>query len=317
MNVLVLVPFNDQQIEDIRVAAGEGATVTQYAQGLQGEELATALATADVVIGEPDPQVLAGVDGIKMLQMTWAGADRYTKNAEIFPEGTVLCNAVGGFGHIISQHVVGQILNITMNLAGYRDLQKQGVWGDLGGNMSLEGAKVLIFGAGSIGGDCAKRLAGFDCASITGVCRNTETPREHFDALVTLEDAEALLPESDVVICALPSTAETARYLDDRRLRMMKTGSVLVNVGRGDFIDNDALAVVLGEGHLRGAALDVTAPEPLPEGHPLWATDRCLITPHVSGGSFRHAGTAARICAIACDNLRRLNAGEDLVNRVL
>lgn len=317
MNVLVLAPFNGQQIDDIRVAAGEGAVVSQHVQGLQGEQLAAALAQADVVIGEPDAEVLAKAEGIKLVQMTWAGADRYTKNAEIFPKGTALCNAVGGFGHIISQHVVGQILSITMNLAGYRDLQKRGVWGDLGGNMSLEGAKVLIFGAGSIGGDCAKRLSGFDCASITGVCRNTATPRDYFDALVTLDEAEGLLSSSDIVICALPSTAETARFLDERRLRLMKTGGVLVNVGRGDFIDNDALAVVLNDGHLRGAALDVTAPEPLPEGHALWATDSCLITPHVSGGSFRHAGTAARICAIACDNLRRLNAGEELVNRVL
>lgn len=317
MNVLILVPFNEEQVEAVRQAAGPDAHVDVFPQGLQGEQLANALAKADVVIGEPDADVLSGVEGIKLVQMTWAGADRYTRRPELFPKGTALCNAVGAFGHIISQHVVGQILSITMNLAGYRDLQREGVWGDLGGNMTLQDANVLIFGAGSIGGDCAHRLQGFECASITGVCRNTQQPREYFDRLVTLEQAEALLPSSDIVICALPSTDQTSGYLDERRLSLMKPGSVLVNVGRGDFIDCVALAQVLERGHLRGAALDVTCPEPLPQDHPLWDQPRCLITPHVSGGSFRHPGTAARICAIACQNLERLQNGDELINRAL
>lgn len=317
VNVVVLVPFNDKQMEQIRKAAGQEAFVTQYADGLEGEELSRALADAEVVIGEPDAKILSESEGIKLLQMTWAGTDKYTRSQYPFPKGAALCNAVGGFGHIISQHVVGEILAITMNLAGYRDLQLKGEWGDLGGNMSLDGAKVLVFGAGNIGSECARRLAGFDCESITGVCRNAGEKREWFDRLVTLDQAEMLLSESDVVICALPSTTETSGYFSEERLMLMKPGAVLINVGRGDFIDNDALARVLADGHLRGAALDVTCPEPLPSDHPLWSEPRCLITPHCSGGSFRHPGTAQRICDIACENLRRLNANEALINQVM
>ena len=97
----------------------------------------------------------------------------------------------------------------------------------------------------------------------------------------------------------------------------MRPGAVLVNVGRGNFVDCDALADVLAAGAIRGAALDVTSPEPLPADHPLWAEPRCVITPHVSGGSFgRHRQTEDNICAICCDNLRALRTGAALRNLV-
>lgn len=312
MKILLTVPFSDEQADRIAEAAGPDAVIWRSAA-----DDPTYLADADVIVGEPSPALITNLTNIKLIQMTWAGTDLYTRNAIPFPKGAALCNAVGGFGHIISQHVVGQVLNITMNLAGYHALQAKGEWGDLGQNMSLEGANVLIFGAGNIGGDCARRLRAFDVAKVTGVCRSTADPRPYFDELVTLDEAEGLLGESDIVIGALPTADETVDWLNAERLSMMKEGSVLVNVGRGTFVNNLALAEVLVAGRLRGAALDVTAPEPLPEGHPLWTEPRCLITPHCSGGSFRNPGTAERICEIACANIRNLVAGEPLINQAI
>jgi phosphoglycerate dehydrogenase-like enzyme len=183
--------------------------------------------------------------------------------------------------------------------------------------MSLEGARVLIFGAGDLGGLTAKRLQGFD-VHCTGVCRNVEQPRPHFERLVTLFEAEALLGESDVLVNCLPNTDETMGWLDERRLLLMKKGAILANVGRGNFVDCDALARVLAQGHLRGAALDVTEPEPLPKGHPLWQEPRCFITPHQAGGSFgKSAGTEERICQAACVNLRHFVSGEALEHVVI
>ena len=130
---------------------------------------------------------------------------------------------------------------------------------------------------------------------------------------VTLGEAEELLGEADVVVGCLPNTPETAGYFNERRLRAIKPGGLLVNVGRGNFVDCDALARVLAEGHLRGAALDVTCPEPLPKGHPLWSEPRCAITPHQAGGSFgKCPQTEERICSICCENLRHWFAGEPL-----
>lgn len=317
MRILVLGPFNDEHVKMIREAGGADAQIAFFPQGLKGQELLDELLKADVIVGDPDPAVLSQTSNVKLMQSTWAGADAYTHGPFPFPANTKLCNAVGSYGHIISQHAIGELLAITMNLAGYRDLQAKHEWGDLGGNMSLEGTNVLIFGAGNIGGACAKRLMGFDVARIVGVCRNTAEPREHFDRLVTLAEAEVELPEADAVICALPNSAESAGYLDARRLGMLKPGCALVNVGRGNFIDCDALADILEAGAIRGAALDVTDPEPLPADHRLWDEPRCLITPHISGGSFRHPTTTMNICKTACYNIRALREGAPLKNQVL
>ena len=322
MKVLVIVPFKEDHMARIREAAGPDSTVEQLVVKNPkpfDTSLRDAIMQADVVIGEP-PLKLLHSEGIpvKWVQMTWAGTDMYTDTVSGFPEGMVLTNVAGAaYGHIMSQYVVGQILAITQNLGMYARQQLTTSWTDLGENMTLEGANVLIYGAGDIGQCVAKRLSGFDCARITGVCRDTEKPRPHFDELVSLQRAEFLLPQADVVVGCIPNAPQTKRYFNDRRLRLIKQGGVLVNVGRGNFVDGEALNNVLSEGLLRGAALDVTDPEPLPHNHPLWRNPRCLITPHVSGGAFAHSeGTEERICEICCDNLRRYRAGEELAHRV-
>ena len=285
-NLLVLVPFCDEHVAALQRAAGPGWTVerrgpadastpTAICSGrydLPDDELVRALVRADVVIGEPAPALLrraadAG-SRLRLVQMTWAGTDKYTRSDVPFPAGVSLCCAVGGFGQLISQYVVAQVLGLMQNLPAYRDEQRLHRWGDLGPVGSLDAA------AGE-------------------------------------------LPEADVVAGALPNNDATAGWLDARRLSAMRPGAVLVNVGRGNFVDCDALADVLAAGAIRGAALDVTSPEPLPADHPLWAEPRCVITPHVSGGSFgRHRQTEDNICAICCDNLRALRTGAALRNLV-
>lgn len=320
MDVLVMVPFKEHHMAQIREAAGESANVVQKLfTDKMFREMQEALRTYEVVIGEPPARLLKADDvTVKWVQSTWAGVDVYTRGMRRFPEGMMLTNVAGSaYGHIVSQFAVGQILAITQNLGAYAKVQATMSWHSLGPVMTLEGAHVLIYGAGDLGSYVAKRLSGFDVASITGVCRDTSQPREYFDKLVKLRGAEFELPKIDVVVGCLPSTPESTRYFNERRLRMMKAGSVLVNVGRGDFVDCDALARVLSDGHLRGAALDVTDPEPLPVKHPLWRNQRCLITPHAAGGAFGKCDkTEDRIAAIVCDNLRRYVAGEELEHRV-
>ena len=320
MNVLVMVPFQERHMQQIREAAGEGARVDQILfKDTMFREMQEALRTYDVIIGEPPARLLMGDDvTVKWVQSTWAGVDIYTRSPYGFPKEMMLTNVAGtAYGHIVSQFAVGQILALTQNIAGYAKAQATMQWHSLGPVMSLEGANVLIFGAGDLGASVAKRLKSFDVAKITGVCRNTAEPREGFDELVTLPKAEFCLGSSDVVVGCLPSARETTKYFGERRLRMLKKGSILVNVGRGDFIDCDALARVLSDGHLRGAALDVTDPEPLPLKHALWRNQRCLITPHSAGGAFGKCDkTEDLIAEICCDNLRRYRVGEELTHRV-
>ena len=316
-HVLVTVPFGEPHMKRLRKAAESAATITQVSSPTN-DVLRNLLADADAVIGQPAPKLLTGLSRLRWVQMTWAGSDLYTQGPIAFPQGVRLTNVAGAaFGHIISQYVVGQVLSFAQNLPAYTRQQERSEWKPAGPVMTLEGATALVFGAGDIGTRTAERLAAFSCHCL-GVRRNTSQPRQPFERLVTLPQAEALLPTVDIVVCCLPSTPKTRGYLNERRLRLMKPGSILVNVGRGDFIDCDALACVLSEGLLRGAALDVTNPEPLPADHPLWHEPRCSITPHQAGVSFGAcAATEERICTICCDNLRRWLAGEPLTHVVI
>lgn len=321
MEVLVLAPFKEEHMARIREAAGEGAHVVQMPydpKKFVQDDVAAELKRAEVVIGEPAARLLTDDVAVKWIQMTWAGSDIYTSRVR-FPEGIAVTNVAGyAYGHTISQYVVGQILALTQNLAAYARQQTSETWRDLGKVKSLEGANVLIYGAGDIGSNVAKRLRSFDVAQIVGVCRDTSKPREHFDRLVTLSQAELQLPQADVVVCCMPQSPATHKYFNARRLERLKEDSVLVNVGRGDFIDLDALYKVLTAEQIRGVALDVTDPEPLPMRHRLWRHPRCIITPHISGGAFGHSDeTEERICQVCCENLRRYSEGAPLTHQVI
>ena len=318
LRVLVTEPFGPLQLHQLQRAAGANARVLQVSASTATDELERLLSDADVVIGEPAGALLAKSPSVRWVQMTWAGTDYYTRSATPFPTGVRLTNVAGtAFGHIISQYVVGQILALAQNLPTYVRQQERSVWLGAGPVFSLEDARVLIFGAGDIGTCTAKRLLGFGCHCV-GVCRNTSEPRPHFERLITLDDAEAELAAADVVVNCLPNTVQTEHWLNGQRLHLMKQGAILVNVGRGNFIDCMALAKVLAKGRLRGAALDVTDPEPLPQGHPLWSEPRCVVTPHKSGASFGMcARTEELICEVCCDNLRRFVAGQELTHVVI
>lgn len=311
--LLITAPFSPERLERLRAAAGDGWNLTVCPEESEPDALRAALQRADAVIGEPPLALLRAAPALRWVQMTWAGTDRYTRAAEPFPAGVRLTNASGAFGGLMSQYVLGQLLSLLQNLPGYLRQQAQEVWADLGAPASLDGATVLIFGAGDIGSAVARRLSGFAVYTV-GVCRNTERARAHFSALCTLAEAEDWLPKADAVVCCIPRTEETEGYLDERRLRRMKAGAVLVNVGRGSFVDCDALARVLGEGKLRGAALDVTEPEPLPVGHPLWSAPNCVITPHISGRNEGRREVEDAVCTLCCENLRRWRQGLPLRN---
>ena len=317
VRVLVALPFRERHMRRLQEVAGDRAVLQQTDASATSDEMRALLQNSEVVFGEPAPELLAEGTPVRWVQMSWAGTDLYTRGATPFPAETRLTNVAGtAFGHIISQFVVGQVIGIAQNFPAYARQQEQEIWAGVGAVMSLEGARVLIFGAGDLGGLTAKRLQGFD-VHCTGVCRNVSEPRPYFERLVTLSKAEALLGESDILVNCLPNTDETAGWLDERRLRLIKEGAIFANVGRGNFCDCDALAQVLAEGRLRGAALDVTEPEPLPTGHPLWQEPRCFITPHQAGGSFgKSDGTEDRICDVCCENLARYLDGRPLTHMV-
>ena len=243
--------------------------------------------------------------------MTWAGADRYLGGH--FPQNVRLTTASGAFGETIAEHALAMLLALCRRIPAY---VRAGQWNDLGCEKQVNGATALIFGSGDLGGSIARRLKALGVHTV-GVCREARRRREGFDVLTTLECAELFLPEADFVLCALPHSEQTAGWFDAARVGLMKQDAVFINVGRGSFADTDALAAALSDGRLFGVGLDVTHPEPLPQGHPLWTLPNAVITPHVAGVSFGHLPqTEEKIWAICAENLRRYLQGEPLKNEV-
>lgn len=273
------------------------------------------LADADVIIGNPPVSELAAAKCLKWLQAISAGVEGYVESKD-FPKDALLTNATGAFGGIISEYVLAGILTLYRKFTVYKDFQRQHLWKDAGSELQLMGKHALILGAGDIGVQVARRLKAFD-VNVTGVRRVVREKPDEFDRMVTLDDLDEVLPSADIVVGCLPKTKETIHILNEKRLRSMKKDALLANVGRGSLIDTEALVTVLQEGHLMGAVLDVTEPEPLPADHPLWDIERVLLTPHISGKSFDHADVVEElIMTICCDNLKRFLDGKELRNRV-
>lgn len=262
---------------------------------------------AAVILGNPSVKELAVCENLRLLQTRSAGTDQYQKPG-VLPEGAALLSASGAYGHSVAEHMFAMLLSLMKRLPTYRDQQRNGIWGDLGPVKTLTGAQVLCVGTGDLGSSFA-RLCKALGARTAGIRRDAGRSAEGIDEMYPVDRLDGLLPQTDVVALMLPHSADTARLMDRRRLLLMKKDAILLNGGRGTAVDCTALAEVLEGGHLWGACLDVTDPEPLPAGHPLWAQERAVLTPHTAGGDHL-ADTADRIAAIALDHLAFFLAGE-------
>jgi phosphoglycerate dehydrogenase-like enzyme len=238
---------------------------------------------------------------LRLVQLLSAGAENF---AGRLPEGVLLCNARGAHTPATAEWAVTATLAAQRGIPFFVREQEAGRW-SMSTHRSLVGARVLVVGAGDIGRTIGRMLAGFD-VELTYVARTAR------DGVHAMEDLPQLLPHADVVILIVPVTPETRGMVDAAFLAAMPDGALLVNAARGVVVDTDALVAELAGGRLR-AALDVTDPEPLPPGHPLWRAPGLLLTPHVGGAV---PETNARAAAAVTDQLARVLAGEPLQNVV-
>lgn len=267
----------------------------------------------DILIGNPPAGMLHGSPRLQWLQCNSAGTEPFLQPGVLHPH-TLLTNATGAYGLAISEHMLGMLLELFKKLHTYRDAQHLHQWKSLGRVRSIEGSTVLVLGMGDIGGEFARRVKALG-AYVIGVRRTDTRCPAYADEVHLTAHLDQLLPLADVVAVSLPGTSETAGLLDRRRIAMMKDGAVVLNVGRGSIIDTEALCDALESGHLAGAGLDVTDPEPLPSHHRLWDIPNAVITPHISG--FYHLPeTLERIVRISAANLKAYTEGAPLRNIV-
>ena len=268
---------------------------------------------AQVVLGNVPAAMLHGSPALEWLQTNSAGVEPYIQPG-VLAGDTLLTNATGAYGLAIAEHMLGMLLELFKKLELYRDAQKSGAWQSQGAVKAVYGSTVLVLGMGDIGGEFAARCKALG-AKVIGVRRSPRPCPEYADEVHLLEDLDSLLPQADVVAVTLPGTDATRGLMSRERLAKMKEGAVLLNVGRGFIVDTEALCDALERGHLSGAGVDVTDPEPLPPTHRLWNIPTAVVTPHISG--FYHLReTHERIVGIFLENLRHFQAGEPLRNLV-
>lgn len=307
--ILNLLPVQPEDRAAFEQAAPDAIHVYAGRRTVTPEQLAR----ATVILGWPRPRDLAQCQSLKWFQTMWAGTEEYTAPG-ILPPGAVLTNSAGSNSQSVAEHMLSCLLALCRKLPQCRDNQLREQWADVGSMKTISGATVLVVGAGNIGSQFALRCRALGAGTI-GLKRDVSRPVEGFDRLCTMDQLDVLLPQADVVALSLPHSAATVGLMDRRRLSMMKQDSILLNAGRGTVLDQEALVAVLQSGLLWGAALDVTDPEPLPAGHPLWSAPNLLLTPHVAGG-MRLEVTRKNCIQMALDNLGRYLSGQPLQNQI-
>jgi phosphoglycerate dehydrogenase-like enzyme len=236
---------------------------------------------------------------LKTVQILSAGADHVLP---LIPPGITLCNARGAHTAATAEWAVGAMVGAIRNFPRFALSQRDGRWASVPSE-PVGGKHVLIVGYGDIGAAVERRLAGWE-VTVGRVARHAR------DGVHAISELPQVLPGADVVIILVPVTAETRQLVNKDFLGAMKDGALLVNAARGVIVDTDALLAELTSGRIR-AAVDVTDPEPLPEGHPLWQAPGLLLTPHVGGAVHASHERAYRVVG---DQLERLAAGQPLAN---
>ena len=271
-----------------------------------GEQLPGSADEVEVVVlpfGVPSSRmpVLAKLPRLRLIQLLSAGAERAIP---FVPPGVTLCNARGAHDPAVAEWIMAVILAEARQLPRFMAAQQAGTW-DFAVSRPLAGQTVLIVGYGSIGAAVEKLLAPFG-VTMARVARHARP------GVSSLDDLPVLLPRADIVILLVPVTPATTRLADAGFLGQLRDGALLVNAARGSVVDTGALLAELRSGRLR-AALDVTDPEPLPAGHPLWSAPGLLLTPHVAGAT---TDATQRAMAVVRDQLARYAAAGPLLNVV-
>jgi phosphoglycerate dehydrogenase-like enzyme len=282
----------------------------------------------DVWIPDPYPtraqRIVPRLHGVRLVLSLMAGTEWIP--GAMGPHVTI-CNAHGAHNISTAEWTLSAILAMLKYVPLYLDVQRTGEWkrrfeapahyasitGDTQPHYppvmqeELTGKSVLLVGYGAIGKEIERMLGSFN-VEITRVAR---TAREN-PKVYPIEELDNLIPQAEIIVLILPSTAETRHLISTRQLELMKQGTLLVNAARGPIVDTDALIHALNAGRIR-AAVDVTEPEPLPLDHPLWKCPNLLITPHIGGSSTQFAPRSIKTAEL---ELRRYIAGEPLRNVV-
>jgi phosphoglycerate dehydrogenase-like enzyme len=260
---------------------------------------------------------VARAEALRWLHSPLAGVDRVL-NSEILPTAIRVTSSRGVNSVAVAEHALAMMLAMTRGLADAVRAQAAGHWvqEELYSRRppldELHGKVLGVYGLGDIGRELAVRARGLGMR-VWGLVRRPRPKPEFVDRILASGGADTLLRGSDILVLALPLTPATHGIIGERQLKRMKTTALLINVGRGELVQESALLRALREQWIAGAGLDVFAGEPLARSSPLWKMPQVVLTPHVAG---THPLYMERAAGIFLDNLKRYLAGKPLLNEV-
>jgi len=267
---------------------------------------------AEIIVGDPKLKDLKQAMNLKWLQLPSAGCLPYTDTNIYANEKVLLSNASGTYGKQISDHVLGFIISFNHNFPLYQKQRKEHLWKGVFPKKDIEESTVLIVGFGDIGKHVALKTKALGMKTIVIKRTSIEKPI-YVDKIGVTKDLKNYIPESDYVCLTLPLTPETVNLFDKECFSLMKKDSYLINIARGNLVDEEAMIEALRNGQIAGAGLDVTKREPLEDDSPLWNLENVNLTPHVSGCSLNDPKLVFNIFR---ENLKNYKKGIPLKNQV-
>jgi len=268
------------------------------------------IADARVAVGlHIDEELLAAAEELELFACVFAGTGHLPRE-ELAERGVAVTNASGVHGPNIAEYVVGSMITHARQWPRAHRQKERREWRTYE-TTEVHDSTVAVVGLGAIGRTVLDRLSSFDVDTV-GV-RYSPEKGGPTDAVYGFDEFHEAVADAEYVVLACPLTDATRGLVDAEALKTMRPDAVLINISRGPVVDTDALVSSLRNNRIRGAALDVTDPEPLPEDHPLWGLGNVTITPHNAGHTPHYYD---RVADILAGNLDRLDAGEELENQV-
>jgi phosphoglycerate dehydrogenase-like enzyme len=307
---VIVPPINPADLAELQAAAPTLELVVCRSEAEAIEQAPTAAGCYGFIT----PTVIRAGKSLKWVQQSSAGVEGLLTIPELVDGDIILTNMQRVYGPEIADQAIAYLLAFTRSLTHFIRAQSSQEWSARQPGLVLDelvGKTLLVIGLGGIGTEIARRAQAFGMRVLATDPKVFERPL-YVEELHRPNAFHALLPRADVVASAVPLTKQSFRMIGAREFSMMKRGVILINVSRGKVVDTDALVAALDRNQVAAAGLDVTDPEPLPKGHPLWSRN-VIITPHSAGQS---PGGERRRHEIFRENLRRFAAGEILLNVV-
>ena len=301
--------LTDDAIEQFRGAAGDAEIVVARGR----EALARELADADGVVGGLPRDLFVTATQLKWVQTFSAGVEAYHHWPQFVDSDIVLTNCKIVQGPTIADHAMGMLLAFTRGLARYIPDRTKEEWDRSSeGLIELEGKTAVVIGYGGIGSEIARRARAFGM-KVIGVDPKDIPSGSPDGRMIYPDQLDEVLPQADVVFVAAPHTRASEGMMGPTQFELMKKGSYFIAVSRGKLYDMPSLVKALDSRKLAGVGVDVTDPEPLPKGHPLWKFPNAIITPHIASQS---PGSRTRRLAVVRNNIERFVRGRPLLNVV-